>query len=66
MIEQFAGLLGRVAALLKEQDLQFALIVGLASSIIRGRVRATADIDIIVDCDVLKAIEFLEQLDEKT
>jgi len=65
VIEQFTGSLGRVAALLKEQDLQFALIGGLASSI-RGRVRATADIDIIIDCDVLKAIEFLAQLDEKS
>ena len=65
MIEQFAGSLDRVAALLEEHDLQFALIGGLASSI-RGRVRATTDIDIIIDCDAPQAIKFLDQLDEKS
>ncbi|MEM9411884.1 MAG: nucleotidyl transferase AbiEii/AbiGii toxin family protein [Planctomycetota bacterium] len=62
MIEQFLGSLDRVTATLQKQDLQFALIGGLASSI-RGRVRVTADIDIVIDCDVRKAVEFLEGLD---
>lgn len=64
MIEQFFGSLGRITAILQKHDLQFALIGGLASSI-RGRVRATADIDIVIDCDVPTAIEFLGQLDSK-
>ena len=64
MIEQFVGSLDRITTLLKKHNLEFALIGGLASSI-RGRVRVTADIDIVVDCDVAKAVEFLEQLDEK-
>ena len=64
VIEQFVGSLGRITALLNKHNLEFALIGGLASSI-RGRVRVTADIDIVVDCNVAKAIDFLEQLDEK-
>ena len=47
MIEQFFGSLGRITRILQDHDLQFALIGGLASSI-RGRVRVTADIDIVI------------------
>ena len=64
MNEQFVGSLDRVTKLLQKHGLEFALIGGLAASI-RGRVRVTADIDIVVDCDVLKAIEFLDQLDKR-
>ena len=62
MNEQFVGSLGRVTKLLQAHNLEFALIGGLASSI-RGRVRITADIDIVVDCDAAKAVELLEGLD---
>lgn len=64
MIEQFFGSLGRITRILQDHDLQFALIGGLASSI-RGRVRVTADIDIVIDCDVPAAVKFLERLDSK-
>ena len=64
MNEQFDDAIGRVAELLRSHDLAFALIGGLASSI-RGRLRATSDIDIVVDCEVSAALSLLAQLDGK-
>lgn len=63
--EQFDDAIIRVANLLKHHDLAFALIGGLASSI-RGRLRVTADIDIVVDCEVSAAVSLLKQLDKKS
>lgn len=63
--EQFDDAIIRVANLLKHHDLAFALIGGLASSI-RGRLRVTADIDIVVDCEVSAAVSLLNQLDKKS
>lgn len=60
--EQFDGTLNRVAEMLSGHNLEFALIGGLASSI-RGRIRTTADVDIVVDCDVAKAVEILNCLE---
>ena len=61
--EQFDDAIVRVANLLERHNLAFALIGGLASSI-RGRIRVTADIDIVVDCEVTAAVSLLKQLDE--
>ena len=63
--EQFDDAIVRVANLLESRELAFALISGLASSI-RGRLRVTADIDIVVDCEVSAAVSLLKQLDEKS
>ena len=65
MNNQFDGAIARVAKLLKSRNLTFALIGGLASSI-RGQLRVTADIDIVIDCEVPEAIAMLEQLDDAT
>ena len=62
MNDQFDDAIIRVAKLLQSHDLAFALIGGLASSI-RGRLRVTTDIDIVVDCEVSTAIAILRQLD---
>ena len=63
--ERFDDAIVRVANLLESHELAFALIGGLASSI-RGRLRVTADIDIVVDCEVSAAVSLLKQLDEKS
>ena len=63
--ERFDDAIVRVANLLESHELAFALIGGLASSI-RGRLRVTADIDIVVDCEVSAAVSILKQLDEKS
>lgn len=63
--DQFDGAITRIAKLLESHRLTFALIGGLASSI-RGRLRVTADIDIVVDCEVVDAIAILEELDSKS
>ena len=65
MNEQFDDAIVRVANLLKNHNLAFALIGGLASSI-RGRLRVTGDIDIVVDCEVSAAVLLLKQMDEKS
>jgi hypothetical protein len=63
--EQFDDAIVRVANLLESHQLAFTLIGGLASSI-RGRLRVTADIDIVVDCEVSAAVSLLKQLDGKS
>jgi len=63
--DQFDGAVVRVAKLLESHNLAFALIGGLASSI-RGRLRVTADIDLVVDCEVPAAISLLGELDNES
>jgi len=63
--EQFDDAIVRVADLLESHQFAFALIGGLASSI-RGRLRVTADIDIVVDCEVSEAVSLLKQLDSES
>ena len=65
MNDQFDGAVVRVAKLLESHNLAFALIGGLASSI-RGRLRVTADIDLVVDCEVPAAISLLGELDNES
>ena len=43
--------------------IQYALIGGLAASI-RGRMRVTEDIDLVLDCNVNEALSLLNGLDE--
>ena len=43
--------------------IQYALIGGLAASI-RGRMRVTEDIDLVLDCSVNGALSLLNGLDE--
>jgi hypothetical protein len=59
---RFEESLERLGALFATHRLKAALIGGLAASV-RGRVRVTEDIDIVVDCDIEKAIELLASLD---
>ena len=42
--------------------IQYALIGGLAASI-RGRMRVTEDVDLVLDCDVIGALLLLKSLD---
>ncbi len=49
--------------LLKGQGIAFALIDGLAVAV-RGEPRSTLDVDIIIDCDVERALELVTQLDD--
>ena len=65
MNNHFDGAIVRVAELLESHNLAFALIGGLASSI-RGRLRVTADINLVVDCEVPAAISLLEELDKES
>jgi predicted nucleotidyltransferase len=49
--------------LLKVQGIAFALIGGLAVAV-RGEPRSTLDVDIIIDCDVERALHLVTQLDD--
>lgn len=63
MNQQIEETLQRLIKMLDQQNLSFALIGGLAASV-RGRVRVTEDIDVIVDCDVSRAVEIFIDLIE--
>ena len=52
----------RINQALDSYELKYALIGGLAASI-RGRARATEDVDLVIDCKVDEAIELIDKLD---
>lgn len=50
-----------IVAELESHDLEYALVGGLAASL-RGRVRVTDDVDLVVRFDVYQALNFAERL----
>ncbi len=48
---------------IEKKGIQYALIGGLAASI-RGKMRATEDVDIVLHCDVLDALSLAESIDD--
>ena len=54
--------LSKICQLLDDGQIRHALVGGLAASI-RGKTRATEDIDLVLDCDVEAALSFLNSLD---
>ncbi len=62
-VDPLTGTLHDVAEFLNVQGIAFALIGGLAVAV-RGEPRSTLDVDIIVDCDVERALELVTQLNE--
>ena len=61
MSNQLIGVLARFSKELEARNLRYALIGGLAASI-RGRVRATEDVDLILMCSLDQALDFVESL----
>ena len=56
--------LSKFTKALAERNLRYALIGGLAASM-RGRVRATEDIDLILQCTVDEALSLVNSLGDE-
>lgn len=65
MSDALSDTLGSFSRELESRNLQYALIGGLAASI-RGRVRATEDIDLIVRCSLEAALELVRSLSQSS
>jgi hypothetical protein len=57
--------LADAAELLDRESIAYALVGGLAASI-RGQPRATADVDMVIDADVARALKLSEALERTT
>ena len=62
MDETIQHTLSELTQLLSEKNIRYALVGGLAASI-RGRVRVTEDVDLVLDCNVDDAIALMWSLD---
>ncbi|MEM7560810.1 MAG: hypothetical protein AAF394_16935, partial [Planctomycetota bacterium] len=64
MTEGLHAALSDICGRLNSLKIRHALIGGLAASL-RGRVRATNDIDLIILCNLERALSFVESFDSK-
>jgi predicted nucleotidyltransferase len=55
--------LADAAEFLRSEGISYALIGGMAASL-RGQTRATADVDLVIDSDVVRALDLVARLDQ--
>jgi predicted nucleotidyltransferase len=62
MDDYFTTVIAAISRALERSGIEFALVGGLAASL-QGRIRATEDVDLIIDADVEATLTFLRAMD---